>query len=250
MFDLLLHSPLLREHAGNARVGFGINCELSDFQTARKKNLDLVIARPARETPLGVKRGNRIKRPIITFVDLKDEYEVQLTRAEQELLDGIPSFRRVSVGTVCVALEAKAVMTAHIKALPRLHDELDSSHLTIHGHADHSIAAALATINAADTFISSDLNKVDLATQDPVVSRHEQPKDTDRTIEKVLEIRRRTRPGEQGFDALGIMLVKLRNDGSPCAIVAGDHAGALRQYDYAALIERVTSQYHAKFQGI
>ena len=45
-------------------------------------------------------------------------------------------------------------MTAHGKALPRLHDELNSSHLTIHGASDYAIAAAFALVNAAATFVS------------------------------------------------------------------------------------------------
>jgi len=56
-------------------------------------------------------------------------------------------------------MEAKACMTAHQRALPRLYDELNSSHLTVHGAADHAIAAGFVMVNAATKFLSTDLNK-------------------------------------------------------------------------------------------
>src|SRR5258708_39868465 len=46
VFDLLQHSNLLREHVASGRLVFGINQEMRDFRTGRKKNLDLVLARP------------------------------------------------------------------------------------------------------------------------------------------------------------------------------------------------------------
>jgi hypothetical protein len=157
----------------------------------------------------------------------------------------------VAVGSVCIALEAKATMTEHIKALPRLHDELDSSHLTIHGHAEHSVAAALVTINFAREFTSADRNKHDLAVNERVVNRHEQPKAALRTIEKITEIRRRSTRAEQGFDAVGILLVDFKNDGSPLISVDSSPAPqASDDFHYDRLIERICSQYRARFQGL
>ena len=48
MFDLLLESPLLRDHVAAGKVVAGVNHEMSDFAHGRKKNLDLVIATAAR----------------------------------------------------------------------------------------------------------------------------------------------------------------------------------------------------------
>src|SRR3954471_10049360 len=50
LFDLMQHSRLLREHIASGRVIFGINHEMRDFRTGRKKNLDLVLARPGTGT--------------------------------------------------------------------------------------------------------------------------------------------------------------------------------------------------------
>jgi hypothetical protein len=251
MFDLISHCPLLRQHIKDGKVGFGINHELRDFRTQRKKNLDLVICTPRPGEAPKPKRGNITKKPIATFEDLSAECEVELLKAERTQLAALPPLLLVPVGSVCVALEAKAVMTEHIKALPRLHDELDSSHLTVHGHADHSIAAALVTINFSSEFSSSDRNKQSIAKHGRVVLEHAQPKGTLRAIEKVREIRRRSVQSEQGFDAMGIVLVDFKNDGAPMKVVTGAPAPQpADDFHYDRLIERICSQYRAKFQGL
>ena len=251
MFDLLDRCSLIRQHVAENKVGFGINLTMRDFQTRRKKDLDLVIATPSTSEALRPKRGKLIKRPINTFEDLAEEYEVRLNATERTRLKSLPALHRVPVGSVCVALETKAVMTEHIKALPRLHDELDSSHLTVHGHADHSLAAALVVVNVGRSFVSPKRNQYDLRRRGAEVTEHDQPKATLRTIEKVTEIRRRNRPSEQGFDAVGILLIDFKNDGAPCRIVATPPAPqAGDPLHYSAMIERICSQYHAKFQGL
>ena len=114
-----------------------------------------------------------------------------------------------------MALEAKACMTAHNKSEPRLYDELNSSQQTIHGAADQAIAVGLAMVNIADTFISPGRQKGGV---DPVVTQHNQPAVTESVIEKLRELPRRTATGTEGFDALGIIVVDLRNDGSPVRV--------------------------------
>jgi len=58
-FDLLKTSSLLRRHVTDAKVCIGVNHTMVDFKTSRKKDLDLVIAKPAasllvlRESALG-----------------------------------------------------------------------------------------------------------------------------------------------------------------------------------------------------
>src|SRR5438445_7936778 len=66
LFDLLQQSALMRHHAISGKIVFGINHELRDFATARKKVLDLVIARPS---------GPATKE---TLVDLAQRYQLVL----------------------------------------------------------------------------------------------------------------------------------------------------------------------------
>jgi hypothetical protein len=49
----------------------------------------------------------------------------------------------------------------------------------------------------------------------PTITRHRQPADAIRVIGKVGEIRRRSGTSGSGFDAVGIVVVDLHNDGTP-----------------------------------
>lgn len=240
LFDLLSSCPLLQEHVSSGAVGFGINHEMRDFRTGRKKNLDLVLCTPG--------TGDRVG---MTFRQLAAQYQVDLLPDEEQELANLPSLRRVPVGSVHLALEAKACMTAHIKALPRLYDELNSSHLAIHGSADFAIAAGFAVINIATTFLSPGLNKEDLKVAEPKVSYHRQPGDAQRTIEKLREIPRRTQPNSEGFDAFGIVVLNMPNDGTPVTIVTDPPAPAVADVlHYDQLIRRISSLYATKFGNV
>jgi hypothetical protein len=241
LFDLLNHCPLLSRHAADSKVGFGINHEMRDFKNNRSKYLDLVICTPG--TP-----GDEMR---LTFADLAAQYHVDLSRAQQAQLMTYPVLRRVPVGSVHLALEAKAAMTEHIKALPRLFDELNSSHLAIHGSADFAIAAGFAVVNYSASFVSPDRNKIPLRNNTTVVTKHMQPKATERTIKKLEEIPRRTHGGAEGFDALGIVVIELKNDGSPVTILTGPPAPASADvWHYDQMIRRIGSLYANKFGNV
>lgn len=148
VFDLLLNCALLAEHVRKEKVVFGINHEMRDFRMNRKKNLDLVLCTPGTST-------KKKKRELGTFPSFVERYDIDLRADEKKLLTALPPLMEGPVGAVHVALEAKAAMTAHVKALPRLYDELNSSHATIHGNTESAIAVGLALINMADTFQSA-----------------------------------------------------------------------------------------------
>lgn len=241
LFDLMEHCPLLQQHVSTGKVGFGINHEMRDFRNNRSKYLDLVVCTP----------GTSDGKTVPTFAQLADKYAILLTDAEKAQLDAYPTLRQVPVGSVHLALEAKAAMTEHIKALPRLFDELNSSQLAIHGSADFAIAAGFAVINYAATFVSSDRNKFDLATHDAVVTSHSQPKATERTIKKVQEIPRRTQSGAEGFDALSIVILNLRNDGTPVEVVTAPPAPTVADvWHYDQMIRRIAALYANKFGNV
>jgi hypothetical protein len=241
LFDLLHHCPLLRRQIADNKIGFGINHEMRDFKNNRSKYLDLVICTP----------GTHAKDENLTFVDLAEQYNVALNAAQQAQLVTYPTLRRVPVGSTHLALEAKAAMTEHIKALPRLFDELNSSHLAIHGSADFAIAAGFAVVNYSATFISPDRNKFVLKDHTPVVTKHVQPKATERTIKKLEEIPRRTHSGAEGFDALGIVVLELKNDGSQVTIVTDPPAPASADvWHYDQMIRRIASLYANKFGNV
>lgn len=209
----------------------------------KKKNLDLVICTPGTAPPSG--KSKRV------FSELTGDYGIRLNNSERAKLEKYPKLKRVSVGTVHVALEAKATMTAHQKALPRLHDELNSSHMTVHGSSDFAVAVGFTVVNMSEDFISPDMNKFDLSKNDPVVSRNPQPERTEQTIEKIREIPRRTQGNQAGFDAVGIVVIKFRNDGSPVEIVREPPAPPVGDiFHYDQMVRRIQSLYEGKFAGL
>ncbi|HEX2882197.1 MAG TPA: hypothetical protein VHO25_21905 [Polyangiaceae bacterium] len=216
---------------------FGINHEMRDFKVNRKKDLDLVLCTPSRD-PDGS-----------TLAGLVDDWKLDLNEVERKKLKSLPTLYRAPVGAVQIALEAKACMTEHVKALPRLYDELNSSHLTIHGAMDVAIAVGFVMVNFSKTFISPGRNKHDLSKVTPKVTNHPQPKAAERAIGKVMEISRRKGPGEDGFDAVGIVGIDCSNDNSPVTIVTAPPAPSLQDVaHYDQMIRRVVQLYETRFR--
>ena len=237
-FDLLRRSAVLRRQVDEGKVVLGVNHEMRDFQQNRKNNLDLVISRPAN----GPSESGR------SFAELAEEWGLALTSAQRAALEDLPPAREGPSGAVLAALEAKACMTAHTKAAPRLHDELSSSHATVHGAYSQALAVGFVMVNASEEFLSPDSNKFDLAWHPPTVNRHGQPKAAEKVLAKVLEIPRRAGPGATGFDAVGAVVVDARNDGSAVKAVtdspAPQHGDLLH---YGQMIQRTVQRYEGAF---
>lgn len=214
---------------------------MRDFVQDRKKDLDLVLCTPA---------AGIVPTTGMTLAALAQAYAIELGEEERAVFAGLPAIHRAPVGTVLLALEAKACMTAHQRALPRLYDELNSSHLTVHGANDNAIAAGFAMVNAASTYLSPDLNKRNRATA-PEWSSHDQPRDAELAIDKVRQLPRRSKPGAMGYDALSIVVVDCRNDGSEVGLVEAAPAPQPNDiYHYSAMIDRVSHLYTARFQEL
>lgn len=231
IFDLMSNCPLLRKHIADRMIFFGINHEMRDFQQDRKKNLDLVLCTPSAGKP-----------PPETLRSKANDYGVVLSKHELAIVDGLPELRRAPVGAVVMALEAKACMTEHQKARPRLYDELYSSHMTVHGATDAAIAAGFVMINGADSFVSPGKGLP--------ANRHDQPRVTQLVMDKVKELPRRSGPGRQGFDALAIVVVDCRNDGSPVTVVDALSPPPGDSFNYESMILRLSSLYATRFQHL
>lgn len=230
LFDLLVHSALLREHVAAGKVVFGLDHRMQDYEANRSKNLDLVIARP-HETGWARKRAPR------RFSELPAIYDMELTESQQAQLAELPDPLEGEVGAVHLALEAKACMTAFAKSYPRLYDELNSSHAVIHGASNRALAVGLAIINTANEFVS------------PVGARnaHNQPQDALGAIAKVEQLPRRSGDEGIGYDGLGIILLDLVNDGRP--VTLSDEPRVPMNYDYDRMILRIANEYDVRFRG-
>lgn len=165
VFDLIVMSKHIRDHITSGKIGFGINHTMVNFVGDKKKDLDLVLCTPGNQQ-LGGKPQ--------TLKSLVNQYRISLEADEAAVLDGLPALSRVPVGNVLMALEAKAAMTEHQKALPRLFDELNSTYQTINGASGEAIASGYLMVNASSSFISpSRQNPLDPR---PAITVHEQPR--------------------------------------------------------------------------
>lgn len=242
MFDLLQTSSLMQSHVAGGKVAFGINRQINDWQSGRKKDLDLVVARTA--------GAGDDTLAAFDLAALAERYHLDLDDEDRAILAGLPTAPQGAAGaTVLVALEAKACMTAHIAALPRLYDELTSSHSTVHGDNDNALAVGFVMVNRAEEFLSPGKQTADGA---PVVNHHRQPMATERVVAKVREIKRRSGPRSgQGFDALGILVVDIRNDGSPVTVVTGPPAPAVNtDFHYDRMVVRAAHLYDSSFSHV
>ena len=241
-FDLMLRDSLLSLHVTTGKESFGINHKMRDFQHDREKNLDLVICKQSNPRSVG---------GVARFRDMVDAYTIALSDAERSALDGLPEIPVTGVQTALVALEAKAAMTEFGKARPRLYDELNSSHLTIHGDTDPTIAAGFAMVNVASTFVSPMRNPWKLGSVETIVNRHKQPRDASAAAEKVRQLPRRSTTGTNGFDALALVVIRCTNDGMPVTVESEAPApqpGDALHYD--SFVERIETIYASRFAGI
>lgn len=253
-FDLLATSSLLRSHAEQGKVVLGVNHEMRDYATGRKKDLDLVFARPidiaqyvdSPETDGRAPAGQ-------TLQSLAGRFGADLTSEERGTLDALPPILVAPVGAVLIALEAKATMTAHVKALPRLYDELNSSHLCVHGASSQALSIAYVQVNIAETFVSPNPENTRrlVAGEPPDVSRHRQPDAAQRVLDKVAEIPRRSSISDHGFDAVGVSVLELHNDGRPVRLVDEEPAPQPGEaFHYGGMIIRMANEYDAVFARI
>lgn len=238
-FDLFQTSALLRRHISEGKVVLGVNHTMRDFGTGRKKDLDLVLARPG--GPMDDKHS---------FSTLADKYDIDLSSQQRQRLKDLPDCPIAPVGAVLVALEAKATMTAHIRALPRLYDELNSSHLCVHGASSQALAVGFVMVNESDTFASSDMNKGDLSSG-LTLTNEPQPRSVERVLAKVAEMPRRSNVRENGFDGVGVVVINGRNDGSPYDLVTDQPAPQPGDpFHYDGMIARMANEYDTTFSKI
>ena len=246
LFDLLASSSLLREHAAEGRIAFGINHKMVDHTNARPKVLDLVICRPEITNS-----DDKKKKSLRSFADQAGRFDLSLDEEDRSLLASLPPLFQRPVGSVLMALEAKAAMTEFAKARPRLYDELASSHIVVHGDTDSAIAVGLAMINGSDTFISPTKNPCFAWGAPMMPSKHRQPEQLKLTIAKVHSLPRRETTGRPGFDAISAVAVHCVNDGkTPVTIIEDPKQGAVPLQDvlhYGTMINRIVGIYHNRF---
>jgi hypothetical protein len=241
LFDLLRTCSLLAKHAATGRVGFGINHTMIDFVSRRQKDLDLVVC------TAGPSAGTWRK---LSFSDLVADYGVILSESQHTALDSLPAIQEVPVGEVLIALEAKAAMTAHSRAGPRLFDELTSAWQCINGASPNAIAVGYAMVNSSTTFVSPKQNK-HLRSSEDVINTEKQPRAAIGAISRVKSLQVRGHNTQPGFDAIGVTVLSVANDGRRVTVVTDPPAPAPSEPEYYdQMIHRIGALYGARFQAI
>lgn len=241
MFDLLQQSRLLGPHVEAGKVALGVNHKASDPRTGQSKKLDLVIGRRA---------DRALTPPAASMSDLALRWGVRLSSEQRSTLADLPDLREGVVDDVLVALKAKACMTEHIKALPRLFDELTSAYSTVQAVAPEALAVGYALVNASDSFLSTDMNKYDLSERHATVNQ-QRDHAAGRVTAKLVELDRQTGPAGNGFDVFGITALSMRNDGSPVTLVLGPPApDRTDAHSYEAMVTRLAQGYDDTFAAL
>ena len=126
-----------------------------------------------------------------------------------------------------------------------------SSTLREHARIGRVVLGVNHTMTDFATFISSVTNNHSLADFPTRENRHRQPGDTERVVQKIKEIPRRSTSSEVGFDGVGITVIDLRNDGSPVNIVGEPPAPQPGDsFHYGSVVVRMAHEYDTTFRGI
>lgn len=171
--DLLDACRVLRKHAAQGEIFYGINFEFA-WPSGKKKTLDLAVGMA--DAPLPPAGGMPIRQGRI--VD------------------------------VLISCEAKTVMTEHVKSKPRVYDELSSSHEIVHQGRPDAIASGITVVNIAESFVSP----LRQTTRGEVyVSEHRQPEAAEGMVNHLRRLPIRDEVGKVGFDAYASIVVDCDN---------------------------------------
>ncbi len=231
LFDLLRECDIFRRHATEGKIGFAVNHILAG---KLPKALDLVICRVPTTRGAGERRN---------FADLAELYGVQLDAKSKDALAALPMLeeeRRDDVSQVLIALESKACMTEHSKSMPRLFAEILATGYLAKRSTDNPISACYCFVNAADSFVTpSSAEKV---------NRHQQPRDARTVVDMIGNAIPTVEEFAFGYDAVGIVVVKCKNDGTTVTLVNDFPApGTHDPHNYERMVRALCSKYGSRF---
>lgn len=204
--DLVLTCPLIAQRAASGEIVYDLNFDLV-YGTATW-NVDLVVGTPPPGTgppPAG-----------------------------QSILRATPS-------TVQIAVENKAVMTEHRKAIKNRKRDLESHHSHVHNYSNAAIAAGTLVINASPTFQSPLRQTLTTHRNLPTLLQH--------CMHEAAAISVRGGPTGAGLDAKSVLMVCTDNVNlsatayytAPPAPKVGD------PMHYDSFIQRICAEYTIRF---
>lgn len=231
LLDCLLECDALYEDAVQGRIGFAINHRMVG---PINKTLDLVLTRVPRSRT--EQAGRR------SFAEVGAGYGIELTAEEQAKLAQFHCVfeeTKADFSEVVLAVEAKACMTDHHGALPRLHAEILATGYLACRAAPQCAVISCTLVNAASSFVSGTGKTKSMR----------QP-DSARAVLDMLRLAvplRRDARDLFGYDAVGALVVECRNDGSPVTLSREPAApGATDVIHYERMIRQICATYRSK----
>lgn len=214
--DLVQSCASIGQKATEGRIAFGLNVNHT-WPNGKTKNLDLTIGIPAGSIGL------------------------PLTRAEYGIAQ-VEAFKRV-----LISCEAKNCMTEHKKSQPRIFDELSSSHEIVHQGDQECIAAGIAVINIAATFVSPLRQRTGLPL---VITTHRQPDVTESMITHLRGLPIRNTTGQVGFDAFSCAVVDCNNQNGASlhTTIPSPQPGDAIQYE--TFLTRIGTAFQQRFSDM
>lgn len=224
--DLLDTCPTLRDQASRGEVAYGINYAFR-WPNGKAKTLDLVLGIPSvRCAPAAGSRIHRLRR----------------RGKGQGVAD---SFSRV-----LIACEEKAIMTEHGKSQPRVYSELNDAHMIVHAGSRDTIAAGIAMVNIAATFVSP----LRQARGAPIrVTTHRQPAVTANMVQHLRLLPTRSSVDQPGLDAYCTFVVDVDNQGHVALHTAlpAPQPGDADHYDtFLARLCRLYTERYGSLDGL
>lgn len=232
-FDLIATCDVFAAHVARGAVGFVLDYQL---QSRLQRRVHFAICRVGNPDGLASAR---------TFAQLGRDIGIVLTPDQEAILGALPVFReeaRDDAGELLVAVEAKACMTDHSGAIPRLFSEMLAGGYLAKQAVPDAITVAHTLVNASASFVSSSNAK-------PKKHPSSGPEAVVRMIKEAIPTAQEAR--NIGFDAVGVTVVNCVNDGSPVELVTT--APAPRRSDphhYDWMISNLCSTYTAKFSRL
>ncbi len=204
--DLIEHCQTIREQAARDKIVYDLNFTL--VTGTATWNVDLVLGEPA---------------------------PGQLTRQPGDQIS------RTRPSTVQIAIEIKAVMTEHRKAVKNRKRDFEAHHDHVHRYNERTIAGGLLIINGAATFKS------------PLrlgITQHRQPDSLVRhCVEEMRAVAQRNQIHGIGLDAKSVIVVDVNNQdiGSARYLSGGASPLVGDPMHYDAFIQKICALYRERF---
>lgn len=204
--DLIRHCPAIRDRARRGEIVYSLNWTLR--AGTADWNVDLVLGPPPLEA-----RGPKNTEAI----------------------------ERASPSTVQIAIEIKAVMTEHRKAVKNRKRDLEAHHEHVHNYDNNAIAGGVLVINAAETFQSPLRPQITVHRDSAALVTH--------CVSELRAVSSRGGPKGYGLDAKCAIVVSVDNVNRPSAkFIASAPAPAIGDpLHYDAFIRTVCDQYTRRF---